>query len=68
MATAIHSLTTTEPTVLPQNVEAEAALLGAMMIDNRIADDTDRLTADHFFEPLHGRIFGCDQERCASMT
>jgi replicative DNA helicase len=57
MATAIHSLTTTEPTVLPQNVEAEAALLGAMMIDNRIADDTDRLTADHFFEPLHGRIF-----------
>ena len=44
--------------MLPQNVEAEAALLGAMMIDNRIADDTDRLTADHFFEPLHGRIFG----------
>ena len=58
MATPIHSLTTPEPTVLPQNVEAEAALLGAMMIDNRIADDTDRLTADHFFEPLHGRIFG----------
>ncbi|QDZ07796.1 replicative DNA helicase [Sphingomonas panacisoli] len=57
MATAIHSLTTTEPPVLPQNVEAEAALLGAMMIDNRIADDTDKLTADHFFEPLHGRIF-----------
>jgi len=57
MATAIHSLTTTEPQTLPQNVEAEAALLGAMMIDNRIADDTDRLTADHFFEPLHGRIF-----------
>ena len=57
MATAIHSLTTTEPPTLPQNVEAEAALLGAMMIDNRIADETDRLTADHFFEPLHGRIF-----------
>jgi len=57
MATAIHSLPTTEPQTLPQNVEAEAALLGAMMIDNRIADDTDRLTKDHFFEPLHGRIF-----------
>jgi len=43
---------------LPQNVEAEAALLGAMMIDNRIADDvTDSVDADHFYEPLHGRIF-----------
>ena len=57
MATAIHSVAGTEPPALPQNVEAEAALLGAMMIDNRIADDTDKLTADHFFEPLHGRIF-----------
>ncbi|UZK69245.1 replicative DNA helicase [Sphingomonas sp. S1-29] len=44
---------------LPQNVEAEAALLGAMMIDNRLADDvSDMLTPDHFFEPVHGRIFG----------
>lgn len=43
---------------LPQNVEAEAAMLGAMMIDNRIADDiVDMLDAVHFFEPLHGRIF-----------
>jgi replicative DNA helicase len=43
---------------LPQNVEAEAALLGAMMIDNRLADDVvDRLDAEHFFEPVHGRIF-----------
>lgn len=43
---------------VPQNVEAEAVLLGAMMIDNRIADRiADQLTAEHFFEPLHGRIF-----------
>ncbi|WNO52950.1 replicative DNA helicase [Stakelama saccharophila] len=43
---------------LPANVEAEAALLGAMMIDNRLADDIlDRLEPDHFFEPVHGRIF-----------
>lgn len=43
---------------LPQNVEAEAAMLGAMMIDNRLADDLiDRLEPDHFFEPVHGRIF-----------
>ena len=46
------------PRSLPQNVEAEAALLGAMMIDERIADDiADRLSEDHFFEPVHGRVF-----------
>jgi replicative DNA helicase len=43
---------------LPQNVEAEAALLGALMIDNRLVEDVQlKLRADHFFEPLHGRIF-----------
>ncbi len=45
-------------TELPHNIEAEAALLGALMIDNRIAEDVQgRLQPDHFFEPLHGRIF-----------
>jgi replicative DNA helicase len=43
---------------LPQNVEAEAALLGALMIDNRLAEDIQlRLRPDHFYEPLHGRIY-----------
>jgi replicative DNA helicase len=43
---------------LPQNVEAEAALLGALMIDNRLVEDVQtRLKPDHFFEPLHGRIY-----------
>ena len=28
-----------EPQALPHNVEAEAAMLGAMMIDNRLADE-----------------------------
>ncbi|HEU0066682.1 MAG TPA: replicative DNA helicase [Sphingomonas sp.] len=47
-----------EPQQLPRNVEAEAAMLGAMMIDNRLADDlVDKLEPVHFFEPLHGRIF-----------
>ncbi len=42
----------------PQNLEAEAALLGALMIDNRVLEDvTDKLRAEHFAEPLHGRIF-----------
>jgi replicative DNA helicase len=43
---------------LPRNVEAEAALLGALMIDNRIAEDVQmKLRAEHFFDPLHGRIY-----------
>ena len=33
-------------------------MLGAMMIDNRLADDiVDRLEPQHFYEPVHGRIF-----------
>jgi replicative DNA helicase len=43
---------------LPHNVEAEAALLGALMIDNRLLEDIQlKLRADHFYEPLHGRIY-----------
>ena len=43
---------------LPQNVEAEAVLLGAMMIDNRLADDVvEQLEPAHFFDALHGRIY-----------
>ena len=43
---------------LPHNVEAEAALLGALMIDNRLAEDIQlKLRPEHFFEPLHGRIY-----------
>jgi len=43
---------------LPQNVEAEAALLGALMIDNRLAEDVQlKLRPDHFHEPVHARIY-----------
>ncbi len=43
---------------LPQNIEAEAALLGALMIDNRLVEDIQlRLKPHHFFEPLHGRVY-----------
>jgi replicative DNA helicase len=48
----------TAPQALPQNIEAEAALLGALMIDNRLVEDVQlKLQAHHFFEPLHGRIY-----------
>src|ERR1700759_4386202 len=43
---------------LPQNVQAEAALLGALMIDNRLVEDIQlKLRPEHFFEPLHGRVY-----------
>lgn len=43
---------------LPHNIEAEAALLGAMMVDNRIGEDVQlKLRPEHFYEPLHGRIY-----------
>ncbi len=47
-----------EPQRLPRNIEAEAAFLGAILIDNRIIEDVSiKLRPDHFFEPVHGRIF-----------
>ena len=56
--TLIPSATDTAAPQLPRNVEAEAALLGALMIDNRIAEDVQlKLRAEHFYEPLHGRIY-----------
>ncbi len=43
---------------LPHNLEAEAALLGALMIDNRLVEDVQlKLGSHHFFEPLHGRVY-----------
>ncbi|WP_419816261.1 replicative DNA helicase [Glacieibacterium sp.] len=43
---------------LPQNLEAEAALLGALMIDNRLVEDVMlKLRPEHFHEALHGRIY-----------
>ena len=46
------------PPLLPQNIEAEAALLGALMIDNRLVEDIQlKLKPHHFFEPLHERIY-----------
>src|SRR5215213_10334199 len=61
MAEVIRISESAEPAAaaaLPQNVEAEAALLGALMIDNRLVEDVQlKLKPHHFFEPLHGRIY-----------
>jgi replicative DNA helicase len=42
----------------PGNEEAEQALLGAILVSNRAMETVaDFLKADHFFNPVHGRIF-----------
>jgi replicative DNA helicase len=42
----------------PHNIEAEQALLGAILINNEAMDRVAGfLKPAHFFEPLHGRLF-----------
>ncbi len=48
---------------LPSNLEAEAAFLGAALIDNRTIEElTVPLRPEHFFEPVHSRIYGRIQQ------
>jgi replicative DNA helicase len=43
---------------VPANVEAEQALLGALLYDNAAFERIgDYLQARHFFEPFHQRLF-----------
>ncbi|MGH6785927.1 MAG: replicative DNA helicase [Novosphingobium sp.] len=43
---------------LPSNVEAEAAFLGAVLIDNRVIEELRvPLVPGHFYEPNHARIY-----------
>jgi len=42
----------------PANLEIEMALLGAILVDNRIFEEvSDFLEAEHFFDPSHRRIY-----------
>lgn len=46
------------PRQMPHNIEAEQALLGAILVSNEAYHRIhDFLEADHFFEALHQRIF-----------
>lgn len=43
---------------VPHSVAAEQALLGAILVNNRIFDDLEgRLTHEHFYVPLHAAMF-----------
>ena len=42
----------------PHNLEAEQALLGAILINNRAYERVSEfLAAEHFADPVNGRIF-----------
>ncbi len=42
---------------LPHNDEAEQALLGAMLVNNEVANRVSGfLRPEHFFQPVHGRL------------
>ncbi|MFC4348275.1 replicative DNA helicase [Kordiimonas lipolytica] len=42
----------------PHNLEAEQALLGAILVNNEAAQKVQGfLLAEHFYEPVHGRIY-----------
>ena len=46
------------PRILPHNLEAEQGLLGMLLIDNRHLERvSDFLQNDHFFQPVHQRIY-----------
>lgn len=48
---------------MPHNSEAERDLLGALLINNDIMTQVgDFLIAEHFYEPVHQRIFGAIQK------
>jgi len=50
--------TSAEPEALPHNIEAEQQLLGAILTNNDIYDRIANLVKpEHFFDPVHQRIF-----------
>ncbi|MCB1366546.1 MAG: replicative DNA helicase [Rhodobacteraceae bacterium] len=49
---------------LPHNIEAEQALLGALLVNNDVYDRISSLVQErHFFDPVHGRIFAIAEAR-----
>ena len=48
--------------IMPHNLPAEQNLLGAILLNNDVLERiNDRLLHEHFYDPLHGRIFSTIQ-------
>ena len=59
---AISALSAARPPLdsdeLPQSVEAEQQVLGALLCNNALMDQiVGKLSSEHFFEPVHARMF-----------
>ncbi|MCC6006280.1 MAG: replicative DNA helicase [Rhodobacteraceae bacterium] len=51
-------------TLAPHNIEAEQALLGAILVNNDVFDKVSSLVGpEHFYDPVHGRIFAAAARR-----
>ena len=62
-ALALNPLDTAGIAHAPCNIEAEQALLGALLYDNAAYERlSDRLQARHFYEPFHSRLFAAIEE------
>jgi len=67
--TAIRSQTEGEEAldVMPHNIEAEQQLLGAILTNNEVYDRVAAIIrAEHFYEPVHGRIWKVAEERISA--
>ncbi len=48
----------TAPRAMPHTIEAEQALLGAILVNNTVFEKVgEMLKPDHFYDPVHQRIF-----------
>lgn len=60
--TKLIDASTSSPRAYPHNIEVEQALLGAILINNDALDRIgDNINAEHFYDPIHGRIFAAIQ-------
>ena len=63
-AVSVQQQAEAEPQPVPFSIEAEQQLLGALLTNNDVFDRISSiLKADHFYEPVHARIFGICEER-----
>ncbi len=66
IATIKPEAAASEDGVLPHNIEAEQQLLGAILTNNDIYDRiASTVTAEHFYDPVHARIFEVAASRIA---
>ena len=44
---------------LPNNIEAEQAVIGSILVTNEIFDEINiTVKSEHFYDPMHQKIYG----------